>query len=173
MGQKQSYSLNNYNNKNDRGEVAQTFQTTEPTPVSLKPVIARNESETTTVDELYIDPELPYSVFVFDKENNNATAREINIDTVFSQPDGLVVRQKELDDNVEQKSPLPIAIGYEKLEYCSDEIVVEDISLSVDANSEQVEYPAISSTLVITGLPQESYPHIEHFTLQTNEFNEL
>lgn len=180
MGQKQSYSLNNYKNKNAaQGEVAQTFNTTEPTPVSLKPVIVvkeSNDSETTSsispVDKLCIDQELPFSIFVFDKENSATKDKEIKIDTVFSQPDGLVARQTELEDNILKKPSLPTPTGYEKIVYSSDEIAVEDISKSVEMNSMQPEYPIISSTVIVSGLSQALYPHVEHFTLRINEFNE-
>ncbi|KAI6182521.1 hypothetical protein M3Y97_00389400 [Aphelenchoides bicaudatus] len=101
MGQKQSYSLTtDFDNKEIiDGEVAQTFSTAEPTPVSLRPVASTRtkvdqvavkhieenvpvpspqvepcvEIDSSLVpvhlEKLQVEPEMPHCIFILDKEN--------------------------------------------------------------------------------------------------------
>lgn len=204
MGQKQSYSLNDYNSKNAvNSEVAQTFNLTEPTPVSLKPVTSvrsssnnilvntGNETELSTiqiaqpslsptisamtsVDELYVDPELPHLALVLDKENNNLSADTIVKCDFVLQPEGLIVRQEELEDKLEKVLYSPVSAPFDdsdiqKLQYSGDEIVVEELALSVDVQPESQSISIFLSTKPI------AFPvkNVEHLLCRTIEIDEV
>lgn len=228
MGQKQSYSLNDYKNKSAaQNEVAQTFNTAEPTPVSLKPVasvkmcdnnkevlVCSDTNLTPTqnlqpspapeistmipLDELHVDPELPHSILVLDKENINAPIEhDVKLekeDAHFTQPTGILLRQTELDDcnekliierdenkeedvaieldnNNEESTTTVEPIVVHKLEYCDDELIEQEISLLVDLQPEPTEEP--STSIVESVLAEQVIdPLIEHNLCRTSEFDE-
>jgi hypothetical protein len=132
------------------------------------------------VDELYIDPELPHSILVLDKENIHIVCEndiERASDKSPIRPDGETSRQPEIIDCGGLIEPTPVVYDLatvERLEY-GNELVPQQLELFVDTEPKH-EVPSIQETIVKTALFLQSNvsdPFVEHLFGRTLEYNEV